>query len=89
MKTGEFPDLLKLGKISPVFKKNIEELIKNYCPVSTLPIFGKIFEKVIYYKFKFKGSSGYWIVKNKEAVTSKLNYLNNMHYARSVSSFDF
>ena len=41
------------------------------------------------YKFKFKGSSGYWIVKNKEAVTSKLNYLNNMRYARSVSSFDF
>ena len=40
------------------------------------------------YKFKFKGSSGYWIVKNKEAVTSKLNYLNNMRYARSVSSFD-
>ena len=40
------------------------------------------------YKFKFKGSSRYWIVKNKEAVTSKLNYLNNMRYARSVSSFD-
>ena len=40
------------------------------------------------YKFKFKGSSGYWIVKNKEAVTSKLNYLNNVRYARSVSSFD-
>ena len=40
------------------------------------------------YKFKFKGSSGYWIVKNKDAVTSKLNYLNNMHYARSIRSFD-
>ena len=41
------------------------------------------------YKFKFKGSSGYWIVKNKEAVTSKLNYLNNVRYSRSVSSFEF
>ena len=48
MKIGEFPDLLKLGKISPVFKKDNEELMKNYRPVSTLPIFGKIFEKVIY-----------------------------------------
>ena len=28
------------------------------------------------YKFKFKGTSGYWIVKNKDVVTSKLlNYL--------------
>ena len=48
MKIGEFPDPLKLGKISPVFKKDNEELMKNYRPVSTLPIFGKIFEKVIY-----------------------------------------
>ena len=48
MKIGEFPELLKFGKISPVFKKYNEELMKNYRPVSTLPIFGKIFEKVIY-----------------------------------------
>ena len=47
MKIGEFPDPLKLGKISPVFKKDNEELMKNYRPVSTFPIFGKIFEKVI------------------------------------------
>ena len=26
--------------------------------------------------YKFKGTSGYWMVKNKDAVTSKLNYLN-------------
>ena len=35
------------------------------------------------YKFKFKVSLGYQIVK-KEAVTSKLNYLNSMRYARSI-----
>ena len=40
------------------------------------------------YRFKFKGTSGYWIVKNKDAVTSKLNYLNNMRYAKSIVSFD-
>ena len=41
------------------------------------------------YKFEFKGTSGYWIVKNKDAVTSKLNYLNNMRYAKSIVSLDF
>ena len=30
--------------------------------------------------YKLKGTSGYWIVQNKDAVTSKLNYLNNMRY---------
>ena len=51
MKIGEFPD--------PVFKKDNEELMKNYRPVSTLPIFGKIFEKVIYVRlYNFFVSQG-------------------------------
>ena len=45
---GHFPQTLKTGKITPIFKKGNKELIENYRPVSTLPIFGKIFEKVIY-----------------------------------------
>ena len=48
MKIGKFPDTLKLGKITPIYKKEDEQLLQNYRPVSTLPIFGKIFEKVIF-----------------------------------------
>ena len=48
MKSGLFPDVLKLGKVTPVFKKGNPEVLGNYRPVSTLPIFGKIFEKIIY-----------------------------------------
>ena len=48
MMTGVFPDVLKVGKITPIFKKGNQEDVGNYRPVSTLPIFGKIFEKVIY-----------------------------------------
>ena len=48
MKNGVFPDILKVGKITPIFKKGNPEDIGNYRPVSTLPIFGKIFEKIIY-----------------------------------------
>ena len=45
---GVFPDELKMGKISPIYKKEDEQLLEDYRPVSTLPIFGKIFEKIIY-----------------------------------------
>ena len=45
---GKFPEELKTGKITPIYKKESEELLENYRPVSTLPIFGKNFEKVIY-----------------------------------------
>ena len=48
MRDGIFPDELKIGKISPIYKKDNKELLENYRPVSTLAIFGKIFEKVIY-----------------------------------------
>jgi hypothetical protein len=48
MSNGYFPDELKLGRITPIYKKDCEETLGNYRPVSTLPIFGKIFEKLIH-----------------------------------------
>ena len=48
LKIGYFPDELKIGRISPIYKKDNEELMENYRPVSTLAVFGKILEKVIY-----------------------------------------
>ncbi|KAL5258599.1 hypothetical protein ACHWQZ_G009170 [Mnemiopsis leidyi] len=48
MQDGFFPCELKTGRISPIYKKEDEQLLENYRPVSTLPVFGKIFEKIIY-----------------------------------------
>ena len=48
MATGNFPDILKIGKITPIFKKGNPQILDNYRPVSIIPIFAKIFEKVIY-----------------------------------------
>ena len=45
---GIFPIILKTGLITPIFKKGDPRQFDNYRPVSTLPIFGKILEKVIY-----------------------------------------
>ena len=48
MESGTFPNILKIGKITPVFKKGDSQILDNYRPISLLPIFGKIFEKIIY-----------------------------------------
>ena len=48
MTEGIFPEVLKIGKVTPIYKKDSPEEIGNYRPVSILPIFGKIFEKVMY-----------------------------------------
>ena len=59
MQDGFFPCELKTGRISPIYKKEDEQLIENYRPVSTLPVFGKIFEKIIYSRlYSFLVSKG-------------------------------
>ena len=51
MTNGSFPTILKNGSIAPIYKKGDSRYMDNYRPVSTLPIFGKIFEKVLYCRF--------------------------------------
>ena len=48
IKSPHFPDIWKKSNIIPVYKKNDKQLIQNYRPISLLPIFGKIFEKVVF-----------------------------------------
>ena len=48
LKEKKFPDIWKLANVVPVHKKEEKNLLKNYRPISLLPIFSKIFERVIY-----------------------------------------
>ena len=48
LKTGVYPQLWKLANVTPVFKKDDKQVIKNYRPISLLPLCGKIFEKIIF-----------------------------------------
>ena len=45
---GVYPDKWKKANVIPVHKKESENLLTNYRPISLLPVCGKIFEKYIY-----------------------------------------
>ena len=48
LETGQFPSDWKKANVVPVFKKGDKQLLKNYRPISLLPIIGKIFERLLY-----------------------------------------
>ena len=46
MESRSFPSEWKKGNAVPIYKKDDKQCLKNYRPISLLPICGKIFEKL-------------------------------------------
>ena len=45
---GHVPRELKIARVMPIFKSGDKKIISNYRPVSVLPCFSKILEKLVY-----------------------------------------
>ena len=51
LSSGKCPDMSKIARVIPVYKnKGEKNLFTNYRPISLLPIFSKIIEKLVYNK---------------------------------------
>ena len=48
IKSGIFPDLFKLAKLKPIFKKRSRINTSNSRPIWLLPLISKIFEKILH-----------------------------------------
>jgi len=46
--TGIFPNALKIATVVPILKRGERDNVANYRPISVLPFFAKIFEKLMY-----------------------------------------
>ena len=58
IESGRVPDTMKLAKVIPIYKSKDKQMLNNYRPISLLPIFSKILEKVIYQRlFNFLNSN--------------------------------
>ena len=78
IKQSYFPKNWKMGNVIPVYKKNEKNLMKNYRPISLLPICGKLFEKLIFdnlYNYVFSNTISY--PKNNQVIDVVTQLLNS------------
>ena len=78
----------KVANVTPIFKKGDKQLIKNYRPISLLPICGKMFEKIIFNNFYSYLTTNSLITKKQpgfrpgDSTTNQLLYfVNEIHQA--------
>ena len=88
--TGIFPDLWKRANVTPIHKKGDKQIIKNYRPISLLPICSKLFEKIIFnHLYNFLNSNAL-LTKNQSGfrpgdstINQLISFVNDIH-----TSFD-
>lgn len=51
MADADYPNKLKIAKVLSLYKKGSNYMCENYRPISLLPCFDKLFEKIIYKRF--------------------------------------
>jgi hypothetical protein len=83
LKEGVFPDQCKLAKIKPIFKKGVVTDVGNYRPISLLPAFSKIFERVVCDQLTFYLESNnlicnrqYGFRKNRSTKLALIDFVN-------------
>ena len=70
----------KLANVTPIFKKGDKQLIKNFRPISLLPICGKILEKIIF--------NNLYTYLNTNNLNQKLIWFSSrrLHYQSTIIS---
>ena len=48
LEDGLYPNNRKKSNVVPIYKKESKNLIENYKPISLLPVFGKVLERIIF-----------------------------------------
>ena len=91
--TGIFPENLKIAKVVPIYKKDDQSQIKNYRPISVLPVISKIFENAMHSQLmeyftshKLLSNQQYGFRPNRstelatlELMDRNINYMNENH----------
>ena len=89
LQQGCFPDLLKVAKVVPIYKEGNKEDFSNYRPISLLPVFGKVLERIIYTrmmkfidKFKILNDSQFGFRKKRKTIDARACVVEEVRHAK-------
>jgi hypothetical protein len=78
LSTGQFPDLMKIAKVKPLYTKGCDTEFGNYRPVSLITGFSKIFGKIIKKRLvSFLNNHGF--CKGKSTSTAIADFIERVH----------
>ena len=91
---GYFPKELKIGCLTPVFKKGDKLNVENYRPICSLSPLSKIFERIIYDKMiifinknKILSDTQFGFRKNMSTETALMKFMDYIHSGLSSKHY--
>lgn len=91
---GIYPDLFKIGQVTPIFKSGQKSNVENYRGVNVLPSLAKVFERVVYNQMKLIippkiSTTQHGFVANRNIETNLMEMTTIAHEAfESKAQFD-
>jgi hypothetical protein len=83
---GIFPNSFKMARVTPIYKGGDKTDTGNYRPISVLPLFSKIFEKIVHKQlFRYLNAHGilhenkYGFRSNKNTTQAIINHLQYLY----------
>ena len=91
---GEFPDLLKIAHVTPIFKSGDRCEPNNYRPISVLPVVSKVLEKCMYRrvvkfleKYKLLSHQQYGFTRGKSCVDAVSSLTEFIYKSLNASEY--
>ena len=89
MRQGKFPTEWKKANVVPLHEKRYKQILKDYRPVSSLPICEKIFERLIYNNIFEYFIENDFISQTNLVLSQTLMYKStNIYYSWNISVFE-
>lgn len=83
---GVFPEILKLAKIVPIYKKGDTEKVENFRPIALLSVISKIVERILFDKIisfltsnNILHSAQHGFLKNRSTTTAIHDFLSKLY----------